>query len=258
MSVIEKLEAKFGNYKPPAIDPTYNFFVYGGTGTGKTTLVASLKEDAVASKKKVLLLNNDMGDKSILSSIYDVEPYQWLISETVEKYDDIRNVYRYLANGKHDFGWCVLDDTTNMADMLLTKLQQPDEYGDDAWGAYGALNSQFRSLLRAFRGLPMNILFLAREDKNKTPATAAFPGKALGDGNDGSSVLHEFDHAYRAIRIANAEEDDEFFLQTKATDDVEAKRRDEFNCLDFMEQPDISAIKAKLVESLNQNLKGGK
>ena len=254
MSIVEQLTAKFASYKPPALDPTYNFFVYGPTGSGKTSLVSTLKSDAVASKKKVLLLNNDMGDKSILTSIYDTSPYQWLISHTVEKYDDIRDIYKFLATGKHDFKWVVLDDTTQMAEMLLDKLQRPEEYGEDAWGAYGALNSQFRLLLRAFRGLPLNILFLAREDKNKDPRTAAFPGKALGDGNDGSSVLHEFDHAYRAVRIAHAEGDDEFFLQTKATEDVEAKRRDEFNVLAFMEEPNISEIKAKLIKSITDNL----
>ena len=256
MSQIELLAKKFASYQPPELDPVYNFFVYGATGTGKTTLVKTLKSDAVQAEGRVLLLNNDHGDKSILTALHDTKPYQWLLTHTVSKYDDVREVYKYLVTQENDFRWVVLDDTTRIAEMLLDDLEE--EYGDDVWGAYGALNSRFRTLLRAFRGLGINILFLAREDQNKDPKTAAFPGKALGDGNDGSSVLHEFDHAYRMVRVANGEDDDEFFLQTKSTEDAEAKRRDEFNCLDFMEKPDISHIRKKLVDSIKDNIKGAK
>lgn len=257
MDKMQALKQKFESYKPANIEPVYNFFVYGLPGSGKTTLVRTLKKDAVDKKKKVLLLNNDYGDKSILSAIHDDKPYQWLIPHDVNNFDEIRDVYRFLKESDHSFGWVVLDDATIMAEMLLKKLQQPEEYGDDTWGAYGQLETQFKGLLRAFRGLDLNVLFLGREDKNREPVTAAFPGKALGGGNNGSSVLHEFDHAFRATRVSHKDEDDEFFLQTKASEEVEAKRQDEFNVLKFMEEPDISAIKEKLIQSVRDNVNKG-
>ena len=248
----KKFKARLEKNTTPELDPNYNFFVYGQTGTGKTTLIKTLKQDCIEHDGRCLLLNNDDGDASILSALYDKDPYRWLYNEQVQTWADIQSAYLYLKDGDHPFRWVVLDDTTVMAGILLAQLN--DEMGDDVWGAYGRLDKQFRKMLRNFRRLDINTLFIAREDTEKEQATAAFPGKALGSGNDGSSVLHEFDNAFRTIRVAEDDDSYRYELQTIGDDHVEAKKRDEFDAVDKFEPADIGAIRKKIVDSLEENL----
>lgn len=244
----EEFAKRLANNDPPDPDPTDNFFLYGETGTGKTTCVKTLKEDVLRTGPdgaKALLLTNDKGGKSIQSALHDDDPYRWLEELVIHRYRDLQDAYVFLNSREHPYVWAILDDTKIMADMLVKKLE--GEYGDDVWGIYRALNNKFRKMLRSFRDLDMNILFIGREGKmeDSERRTAAFPGKALGTGNDKSSVLHEFDHAFRAIK-RGAGDDAEYLLQTESTEDAEAKKRDEHQLLDLYEKPDLSAIRKKI------------
>lgn len=244
------------DYDPGPIEPSRSYFVYGRTGTGKTTLVKTLKADAVDNDARVLLLSNDRGNESIQSAIYDNEPYQWLVVKTIGAYQEVRDAYAYLDQTDHPYEWVVLDDCTRMAEMLLHGPLD-DEFGDDTWGKYAALNKRFRRLLRSFRGLGCNLLFLAREAMDTRPATAAFPGKALGTGDDKSSVLHEFDHAYRALRRVPEEagpDEADYLLQTRTTQEAEAKARDEHHVLDTYETPDLSDIHTRLTDAIKGDI----
>lgn len=241
------------SWEPPKLDPNLDFFVYGSTGAGKTTLIKTLREDCLSHDAKALLLTNDKGEESILSALHD--PEKWLIPREVEAMDDIRAAAKYLITRDHPFRWVALDDTTRMAQIMNDELKE--EFGDDVWGRYSSLNDRFRKLLRKFRGLDINSLFLAREgeeDVEDGKKTAAFPGKALGEGNDRSSVLHEFTFGFRMTRQPRDGEPDNFYLLTTATSEAEAKKRDEWHVLDKREEPNISEIRRKWLDAQRQHL----
>jgi len=260
-SIVDGIADDIATYEPPAFDPTLDLFIYGQTGVGKTTLVKTLKSDCMTHEGQTLLLTNDHGNESILSAIHD--PDQWLVTKPIDTFDAIRGYIRYLSTRDHPFRWLVLDDCTRMAQLLNDELK--DEYGDDVWGRYAALNAKFRTFLRTCRALDINVLFLAREGEKEEgdQKTAAFPGKALGEGNDRSSVLHEFTLAGR-MTCNPADTPDQhdhvdadgnrYFIDFQNTDDIEAKKRDEYHVLDPQEAPDISSIRHRWVESIRENL----
>lgn len=246
----DAFEQGLEGWGPPPFDPTTDFFVYGETGAGKTTLVKTLKEDCIKHDARCLHLTVDKGDESILSAVHD--PDQWLVPREIDRVTDLRNASAYLATKDHDFRWATLDDCTRMASIMNAELKE--EFGDDTWGRFGELNDRFRRLIRMFRDLDINVLFLAREGtkENDEVKTAAFPGKALGEGDDKSSVLHEFTFGFRQVREPRPGEDDRFYLQTTATSDAEAKKRDEFHVLADQEECNISSIRSRWVEAQRQ------
>lgn len=253
-SPADRFADKLNAWEPPPIDKFVDFFVYGATGTGKTTLTKTLEADCTEHDARALMLTCDMGNDSILSAIYDKR--RWLQPVDVTEMDDVREAIVYLQRRDHPFRWVILDDATRMAEIMNDELKQ--EFGDDVWGRYGALDNKFRAMLRKVRSMDINSLILAREGtKEKSELkTAAFPGKALGEGNNKSSVLHEFTFAFRAVREPRENEDDHFCLQTSATEAAEAKRRDEFNVIADREEPDISMIRSKWVQAQKDNLSG--
>jgi len=261
-SIIDSIADDLANYQPPEFDPTLDLFVYGQTGVGKTTLVKTLKPDCVEHDGKTMLLTNDKGNESILSAIHDTD--QWLVSQPIDNFDQTRGYVRYLMTREHPFRWLVLDDCTRFAQLLNDELQT--EYGDDVWGRYAALNDRFRTFLRTCRSMDINVLFLAREGEKEGEdgqKTAAFPGKALGEGNDKSSVLHEFTLAGRMTCQPVDDPDNyehvdpegnRYFIDFQHSDSIEAKKRDEYHVLEPKEVPDISSIRRRWVDSIQDNL----
>jgi len=258
---IDQFAARVDSYEPPTFDPTLDLFIYGQTGTGKTTLVKTLKDDCMDHDGKCMLLTCDKGNESIQSAIHDKDG--WLQSFPVDSMNDVRGALKFLIGRDHPFRWVVLDDTTRMAQIFNNELKT--EFGDDTWGRYGALNDRFRVMLRGFRGEDINSLFLAREGhkENSAQKTAAFPGKALGEGNDKSSVLHEFTLAGRMVceptdtpdQYEHVDADGHrYYVDFQPSDAIEAKKRDEFHALDPQEEPDISSIRRRWAESIEEHL----
>lgn len=227
-------------------DPYYNFFVYGGTGCGKTTNIKSLREDCQKHEAATLVLNVDKGDKSIRSALDE----EWLVDYPIDTWDDLMDAYAGLSQTDHNFRWIALDDVTVMAGYLLERLQ--DKHGDNTWDAYGELDTRVRGMLEKFRHMEANLYFIAREDKQNIDgyekACPRFPGKALGADDDGTgSVAYEFDFCFRQKAKQDGDER-KYYLITEEDDKTIAKKRDELHVLNPIEKPDLSKIRRKLVE----------
>jgi len=205
--------------------------IYGGPGTGKTTLAASSIE--VPEMQPVLHLNIENGTQSISGIYPDLEIID------ITKFQQLQDAYNSLYSERdYDTQTCagyrtiILDNLTEGQSKGMEHIFQEDKLAGKGInfsefvmatyenGGWNKSSQQMRKLIRAYRELPCYIILVAWEadiDKSKdrhkwTPAfTAKLAGEMPGMVND----------VYRlAIRRDGIRE-----LQTGLSGDVVAKDR---------------------------------
>lgn len=194
--------------------------IYGDGGIGKTTLAASAIE--VPEMCPVLHLNIENGAQSVK------EIYPELEVVDIDTITDLQNVFREL-HSKSGAGYetCILDNITEgqqqgIDHILETRKDITDftefESASFSNGAWSRSSEQMRKLVRYFRGLPMNTIFIAWKknySENNVPDwrpafTKTFGGEAPGMVN---SVYHYY------------KQGDNRVLQTEISDRAVAKDR---------------------------------
>lgn len=155
--------------RPKVQTPHINMLVYGRSGIGKTTLAGSA--DAVPAMRKVLYIDAEAGTLSLRKTSYDVDVI------TLADWQDLGEIYTALKAGAHEYQTVVLDSLTELQEMCMSTImrlmkEDPEnaERDPDVPGMYewNKSEKQVKRLIRAFRGLPMNVIFtsLVKEDKD--------------------------------------------------------------------------------------------
>lgn len=192
--------------------------IYGGPGTGKTTLAASAIE--VAEMCPVLHLNIENGTQSITDVYPDLEIVD------IDRFKQLQDVYDTLYRGQNfDAQTCagyktiIIDNLTESQKKGLEHIFQAEklaaqginftEFAMASWqnGGWNTSSEQMRKMIRAFRELPCYVIFVAWEtDVEKSESrhkwTPAFTAKLAGEmpgmvndvyrlsiKNDGTRVL---------------------------------------------------------------------
>ena len=207
--------------------------VYGGSGVGKTTLIASLQG-------KLLILSSESGLLSLAGADLDADVVE------VNSIDALRAVYAELRNGDHGYDWVILDSVSEIAEVVLSAEKAKTK---DPRQAYGALQDEMIKIMRAFRDLACGVYFSAKLHVNKDEATGrvsygiGMPGSKLGEG-----IPYLFDEVFRMIVI---DEDDgrggkvaNRYLLTST--DGKSVAKDRSGRLDTLEVADLGAIVAKI------------
>ena len=207
--------------------------VYGGSGVGKTTLIASLQG-------KLLILSSESGLLSLAGADLDADVVE------VNSIDALRAVYAELRNGDHGYDWVILDSVSEIAEVVLSAEKSKTK---DPRQAYGALQDEMIKIMRAFRDLACGVYFSAKLHTNKDEATGrvsygiGMPGSKLGEG-----IPYLFDEVFRMIVI---DEDDgrggkvaNRYLLTNT--DGKSVAKDRSGRLDTLEVADLGAIVAKI------------
>jgi phage nucleotide-binding protein len=165
--------------KPKVQTPFINMLVYGRSSIGKTTLAASA--DAVPEMRKVLFVDVEAGTLSLRKTDYDVDVVR------ITDFNDFEELFGALHAGNHGYGTVVLDSLTEIQELCMRAIMRamkadPDnmERDPDVPGMYewNKSEKQVKKLIRAFRDLPMNVIFtaLVKEDKDsKTGITMKLP-----------------------------------------------------------------------------------
>jgi hypothetical protein len=178
--------------------------IYGGPGTGKTTLAASAFE--VPDMQPVLHLNIENGTQSIKDIYPDLEIID------IDRFKQLQEVYNELYKGRDfDSQTCagyktiILDNLTEGQKKGMEHIFQAEKLAATGInftefamatfsnGGWNQSSEQMRKLIRAFRELPCYIILVAWEtdidksdDRHKwTPAfTAKLAGEMPGMVND--------------------------------------------------------------------------
>lgn len=199
--------------------------IYGEGGIGKTTLAASACE--VPDLSPVLHLNIENGAQS-LEEKYGSHPELEIVD--VPNIVALQSIYKDLYNGKGlGYETVILDNLTEGQslglDYILTGLKTAGDFVEFegatfANGAWNRSSEQMRKLMRYFRNLPMNVVFIAWKKDYSGPNdtqpkygpafTKTFGGEAPGMVND---VYHYYVKGGQRI------------LQTSATERAIAKDR---------------------------------
>lgn len=148
--------------------PYLNMLIYGNSGMGKTRLGGS--SDSVPEMRKVLVVDVEGGTLTLTHSNPQVDIVR------VETWAEVQAIYDELYAGNTGYNTVILDSLTeiqkfNMYNVMRDlKVANPERSEDvPSMREWGINLEQMRKFVRAFRDLPMNVIFtaLAKEEKNQ-------------------------------------------------------------------------------------------
>lgn len=226
MSITDRIK------RTSAESPVYaKFCVYGQSGTGKTTLAATLPTPFVISAEGGLL--------SLRGA--DI-PYV-----EVKSIEEVREAFLFLASSDADhIESIVIDSISEIAEIMLTTEKARTVNGKpiDPRQAYGATQEAIISMLRAFSGLPKHLLILAKCEKTQDEAGRLLYQPAMVGQKLGQQLPYMFDFLFALRNEKDTEGNVVRYLQTRTDGLWQAKERGGY--VEAVEQPDLGAIIKKL------------
>jgi hypothetical protein len=208
------------------VPPHFNMLIYGRSGVGKTYLSGS--SYAVPEMQRVLILDIEGGLLTLKRAFPGVERIR------VTSWNEVQQVYNALYAGGHGFSTVILDSLTEIQkfnmDEIMKKLIDANQARDEdvpSIREWGKNLEQIRRFVRAFRDLPMNVIFTAleREDMDRLKRPVKLPSLS---GKMAQEVAAFLDIVLY-LTIKEVTEDGETkqlrVLQSQATESVTAKDR---------------------------------
>lgn len=118
--------------------------IYGAPGTWKTTFAGSADDVLIGSAEAGLL--------GLKSGINYVE---------IKTFKDLQEIYKYLSEEDHPYKTFALDSISEINDIIINELSAGkwQMFQNDRW----TLWKRMVDMLRKFRDLPMNIIFVSHE-----------------------------------------------------------------------------------------------
>ena len=84
----------------------------------------------------------------------------------INSLQDLKDLYNFLKNEKHEFETVVIDSITEINDIIKTEIETRNKRNMQLQD-WGILQKEIKDILRKFRDLPMHIIFLAQETTEK-------------------------------------------------------------------------------------------
>lgn len=203
---------------------------YGGSGAGKTTLIATAPRPVVASAEAGLLsLQRCNIPYAEIRTLVDLwEFYRWAAGS---------------AEARNNFSTLCLDSLSEIGEKVLAGSKAVVK---DPRQAYGELQTQMETLVKAFRDLPgWNVYFSAKEEVVRNAAgqwifQPSMPGQKVGP-----SLPYLFDEVFY-LGVAKTPEGVRYrYLMTETDGQYVAKDRS--GSLDVIERPDLTFVFNKML-----------
>jgi len=143
-TILEKKEIGF--------DPDeVKFLVYGESGVGKTVFGSTWI--------KPVFLDIDKGMSSIRRQVHRIKINAW---------EDLQNSYDLLANHRHPFRTVVVDSLNELQKLTMRNVVQTYTSIRRSYDSlpsqsdYGKMLDDYDKMIRAFRALPMHVVFISQ------------------------------------------------------------------------------------------------
>lgn len=202
-----------------------NAIIYGQSGIGKTVLCSTAP--------KPLIVDAEAGLLSLAN--IDVD------SVHVKNLNDIKEVYKFLLKGEHDYQTVCIDSLSEVAEQILVEYKAVER---DPRAAYGKMADEIFAIVRSFKKLPIHTFFITKQTKvvdefiGRTTFGPSYPGKQLEQ-----NLQYHIDLVL-AMRIG--QKDGKKFRYLQSQPDVQYDAKDRSGKLDAKERPDLTALIAKI------------
>lgn len=207
-------------------------FVYGGAGSGKTTLCGT------ADNEKTIILSAEGGMLSLADK--DIAMVE------IRNMDDLRDAFNYLNSEEGSkYAWICLDSLSEMAEVCLAVEKKKEK---NPMRAYMTTQETMTSLVRSFRDMPnRNVVITAKLERSQDQETGAMLFAPSCPGNKLAQSLPYFFDIVLALRTQKDDEGNlRRFLQTQSDQQWSAKDRS--GKLDMYESPDLKELHNKIME----------
>lgn len=161
MSISDRLQVlETGGFDPNRI----RMLVYGESGVGKTVFSASWPD--------VLFLDAEDGMASVRNPVTRIEIDEW---------GDVFDVFEWLATAEHNFKTVVLDSLNELQKLALryTVRAFPTIHRSydslPSQSDYGKMLDDFDKFVRAFKSLPMNVVYIAQVQSRQFDTDLVMP-----------------------------------------------------------------------------------
>lgn len=230
------MSVKLTNTRDAARTNGLKILVYGGAGSGKTTLCKTMPG-------KPIIISAEGG----LLSLHDTD----IPVIEVSSIEDVHEAYSYLMDNP-EFDWVALDSISEIAEVVLNTEKKRTVNGKlvDPRQAYGALGEQMTDLLRAFRDLPgRNVYMSCKMERQKDEQTGSMLYSPMLPG---AKLAQQIPYLFDEVLALRVERDGEGnpvrYLQTQSDFNYTAKDRS--GALDVAgEFPDLGAIANKVLST---------
>ena len=141
--------------------------IYGRSGTGKTTLAASIVDvDGVQPDTSRVLLLDVMEEGT--DSIYERQNIDVF---AVDDWADFVGVYYFLKEYDHEYKAVIIDTVTQLQGLAMVEAKvRADLDKEDAMTkrSWGFLSSMLTPMLLNYRNLPMHVVFVAQDRRDES------------------------------------------------------------------------------------------
>ncbi len=203
----------------------FNMLVYGDPGVGKTVLAGSAA--AVEELSPVLIIDIEGGTLSLRERHPSVDVVR------IRSWPDLNELYAALKKGEGGYKTLVVDSLSEMQKfgmyfIMREALQKDPDRDPDlpGIGEWGKNTEQMRKFVRAFRDLPMNVIFtaLVNTSQDKRGRQHFKPGMSAKLASEVAGFLDVVCYMY--LKESELEEGEQLrMLLTMATETVIAKDR---------------------------------
>lgn len=167
-------------------DDWMNQLIYGDVGAGKTHLLGTSADHIETSP--LFIFDIEGGLKTLLKFPNKNQIERKKVRSMQELTDGYNTLFKSIKNGKLPYGTVGVDSLTELADLdmrtIMTEAydKNPDKVDKDvpSQREWGKVRNHIRTIVRAFRDLPCNVIFTAQVGslQEEGQPTKFFPGFA--------------------------------------------------------------------------------